>query len=267
MFWKKIILLYLLSIVDFSEKEIDQELSKNVEEVIALYEELKSGSIDYYKIFGLKNTANYNEIKEAYFSHAKKYHPDRISSAPDPEISEMANFVFAEMNKAYETISNDDKRREYDTVGYKENSREGTIKEHLTEKAKLLYRKAKLLYSQKKYLEASTKMDEAISLDKSKASYFLLLGLCQMNVLSLRRMAEKNLQNAIDMEHWNVEAYAAMGMLFLSENQNNRAEGFFRKVLSFNPDHGLARKKLEEISRGGQEQKKSGFSLFGKSKK
>jgi hypothetical protein len=62
-----------------------------------------------------------------------------------------------------------------------------------------------------------------------------------------------------------VEAYTAMGLLLMSENQLHRAEGYFRKVLSINPDHTLARKKLEEM-KGKDDKKKSKFFLFGKKK-
>jgi curved DNA-binding protein CbpA len=219
---------------------------------------------------GLKNTASINEIKAAYFERAKKFHPDRITTAPDLEIKEKANFVFAEMNKAYDTLMNEDKKREYDTRGYKESTMEDATREHLTEKARALYRKGKVLYTQKKYWEALSSLEEAVKLDNSKASYFLTLGLCQMNIPSLKRAAEKNLQTAINLENWNVEALTAMGMLYLSENQVNRAEGFLKKALSHDPDHALAMKKLQELKELKGEKpvkKKSGFSLFGKSKK
>lgn len=91
-----------------------------------------------------------------------------------------------------------------------------------------------------------------------------------MNINQLKRLAEKNLQKVMEMEHWNVEAVVALGILFLSENQVHRAEGFFRKALSMNPENALARKKLEEIKKllnPENDKKKSGFSLFGKSKK
>ncbi|MCX6582637.1 MAG: DnaJ domain-containing protein [Candidatus Aminicenantes bacterium] len=266
-FWKKIILFYLLNIVEFNQVSAERENNKNVEELFALYERIKSDKIDFYELLGVQKTAAYNEIKNGYFSYAKKYHPDRISNAPDPEIKEKANFVFAEMNKAYETLSNDVKKRAYDSRGYKEGAIEDSIKENLMERAKMLYRRAKALYTQKQYGEAAPLLDEAVSLDPNKPPYFLMLGLCQMNLPALRRAAEKSLQKVIDQEPWNVEAYMAMGMLFQSENQVNRAEGFFRKVLSLNPDHTLARKKLQELIDSRTDKKKHGFSLFGKSKK
>jgi tetratricopeptide (TPR) repeat protein len=135
------------------------------------------------------------------------------------------------------------------------------------ERARMLYRRAKALYTQKQYGEAVPFLDEAVSLDPNKPPYFLMLGLCQMNLPALRRAAEKSLQKVIDQEPWNVEAYMAMGLLFLSENQVIRAESFFRKVLSLNPEHALAKKKLQELMDSHTDKTKHGFSLFGKSKK
>jgi tetratricopeptide (TPR) repeat protein len=264
-YWKKMVLFYLLNIFDFVDVTVDKELDRNLEEILKLYEQVKSGRSDYYEILGVQHTANYNEIKNAYFNYAKKYHPDRISSAPDPEIKEKANYVFAEINKAYETLGNPDKKNAYDSKGYKEDNQLAPIQENLIERARLLHRKAKSMYNQEKYWEASSLLDEAVKLDPNKASYFLLLGMCQMNVPQLRRRAADNLQMAIDLEHWNVDAFITMGLLLMSENQPLRAEGYFRKVLSINPDHAVARKKLAEIT-GKNDKKKGKFSLFGKKK-
>jgi Tfp pilus assembly protein PilF len=87
-----------------------------------------------------------------------------------------------------------------------------------------------------------------------------------MNIPTMKRMAEKNLQKATELETWNVEAFTALGVLFLSENQVNRAEGFFKKALAVNPEHTLAKKKLAEIEGSRTDKKKGGFSLFGKKK-
>jgi tetratricopeptide (TPR) repeat protein len=265
MFWKKMALFFLLNAIDFTEATVDEERDKNIEAIIRLFEQMKSDRMDYYQLLGIKHDAGESDIKNAYFQYAKKYHPDRISSAPDPEIKEKANFVFAEINKAYETLSNEDKKRKYDSKGYKDDMSADTIQENLAEKARILYRKGKVLYTQKQYWEAASILDEAVSLDSYKASYYLLLGMSQMNLPALRRRAADNLQKAIDLENWNIEAFTAMGILFMMEQQPKRAEGFFRKALSINPDHALARKKLEELT--GKPEKKKKFSFFGKAKK
>lgn len=264
-FWKKLILFHLLGIVDFQEIAAEADVDKNVEDIIGLYDHLKAGKMDYYQLLKLEKDASFAQIKEAYFSLAKKYHPDRVVHAPDPDIKDKANFVFAEMNKAYDVLSDNDKKREYDTRGYKESSMEDTVQENLAEKARMLYRKGKTLYTQKKYWEAASVLDEAVGLDNRKASYFLLLGMAQMNLPPQKRMAEKNLYKATELDHYSVDAFSALGMLYLSENQVNRSEGFFRKALSINPDHALSRKKLDEIG-AIKNPKKKGFSLFGKKK-
>ncbi|MGE5341813.1 MAG: J domain-containing protein [Candidatus Omnitrophota bacterium] len=265
-FWKKIILFYLLNVIDFCDVVVDKDRDKNIEEITLIYDQLQANRMDYYQLLGVKNTAALDEIKRMYFQYARKYHPDRVSSSPDPDIKEKANVVFAEINKAYDTLSSPDKKKEYDIAIYRENTQALMGHESAIERARVLYRKSKLLYGQKQYTESLTLVEEAAGLDPTKASYFLLLGLCQMNIPKFRRVAVDNLQKAIDLEPWNVEAYAAMGLLYMSEGQSNRAETFFRKALSINPEHALAKKKLDEITRA-DDKKKNIFNIFGKSKK
>ncbi|CAF1442374.1 unnamed protein product [Adineta ricciae] len=62
---------------------------------------------DCYAILGVKSTATGDEIKKAYRKKALQYHPDKNPSATAEE-------TFKEINKAYETLSDADKRRTYD---------------------------------------------------------------------------------------------------------------------------------------------------------
>jgi curved DNA-binding protein CbpA len=263
-YWQKLMFFFLLNILEFTDIAVDNEISKNIEELITLYEKLKTKEIDYYELFNLKNTANFNEIKDVYYQYAKKFHPDRFGDAPDPELREKANFVFSRINKVFEVLSNEEKRREYDIKGYKEIQNNDKINENLIEKANLFYRKAKTLYSQKRFWEASSLLEEAVRNDPNKAPYILLLGLSQSNIPTLRRVAEKNFQKVVDMEPWNAEPLVALGLLFLSEKLDKRAEGFFRKALSIDPDHEVARSKIAELTHVNKKQ--SMFSVFKKKK-
>lgn len=262
-YWLNVVMLFLLNVVDFTEVKIEEEVSKNIDDIIRLYEKLRSHDMDYYDLLGLKSSANVEEVKNVYFQYAKKYHPDRISQAPDPGIKEKANYVFSEINKAYEILTDEEKRREYDTKGHPE-AGDAQAKAKMVERARTLFRKAKTLYDHKKYWEAVSLLEEAVRLSNDKGSYFMLLGICQMELPNMRRVAEKNLQKAVELEPYNVDAYAALGLLFVAESQLKRAEGFFRKALSINPDHAVSRKKLNELTGKGGKKKK--FSLFGQKK-
>lgn len=71
----------------------------------------KFNSKDYYKILNVPKNASQKEIKKAYYELAKKYHPD--SSKGDPESAKK----FQEVSEAYECLSDDSKRKQYDTFG------------------------------------------------------------------------------------------------------------------------------------------------------
>ncbi|NMB41156.1 MAG: DnaJ domain-containing protein [Firmicutes bacterium] len=61
-------------------------------------------SKDYYQILGLEAGASVLEIKRAYFSQVRKYPPERF---PDD---------FMEIRQAYELLSNEKTRQEYDSI-------------------------------------------------------------------------------------------------------------------------------------------------------
>jgi len=141
-FWKNIICLNLLNIADFVEFTVDEELNKNIEEINELYEKINSNQLNYYRLLGVEKSASFEEIKERYFNLSKKYHPDRVPVAQDSVIKEKANTVFAEINMAYETLSDREKRGEYDSQRYKQNPRRDLTGSNQVKKAKDLYLKA-----------------------------------------------------------------------------------------------------------------------------
>ncbi len=65
---------------------------------------------DYYRILGVDKNADDNTIKKAFRRLAKQYHPD---ANPNPS----AEAKFKEINEAYETLSNPEKRKLYDQFG------------------------------------------------------------------------------------------------------------------------------------------------------
>ncbi len=66
---------------------------------------------DYYKILGVDKEATKEEIKKAYRKLALKYHPDRN---PGDKIAEDK---FKDITEAYEVLSDDEKRKKYDSLG------------------------------------------------------------------------------------------------------------------------------------------------------
>ena len=68
---------------------------------------------DYYEVLGLQKDASADEIKRAYRQMAKKYHPD-VNKEPGAEEK------FKEINEAYDTLSDDQKKARYDQFGHED---------------------------------------------------------------------------------------------------------------------------------------------------
>ena len=63
---------------------------------------------DYYEILGVAHNATREEIKRAYRKLAHQYHPDKTGGDEKK---------FKEVSEAYQVLSNDDKRAQYDQFG------------------------------------------------------------------------------------------------------------------------------------------------------
>ena len=77
---------------------------------------------DYYDVLGVDKNANDDELKKAFRRLARQYHPDTLTGEQEKKVAEEK---FKEINEAYAILSDQDKRRRYDTFGHTDQGFDG----------------------------------------------------------------------------------------------------------------------------------------------
>jgi hypothetical protein len=80
-FWRRLILLYILDAIDFVQFKADSKISKKLEGIDELMTKLKRERSDHYDQLELTDTAAVSKVKDQYFSFVEK-------PSPPPEITD-----------------------------------------------------------------------------------------------------------------------------------------------------------------------------------
>ena len=202
--------------------------------------------MDYYQVLDIPRTATPAEAKEAYFRLTKIYHPDTFPRNLSGELKDKVDEIFDRINKAYHTISDEQKRQRYNS---KAGDVPGIEKPDASSQAEALFRKGKQLYDSDRFEDALSFFSDAVKLWKNSARYFLFLGLTKIQIPIYSQKAESDLLEAIRLETWNPDNYVALGQLYKSHGLSVKASRQFEKALSLDPEHRVALKEMGKESR------------------
>jgi curved DNA-binding protein CbpA len=81
-------------------------------EVAAYLEYLRD--LNYYQVLQLNAADDAGAVRRAYFRLMREYHPDRFMKEPNPTTREQLKEIFRVLTRAYETLADPQRRREYD---------------------------------------------------------------------------------------------------------------------------------------------------------
>ncbi|UCE39933.1 MAG: DnaJ domain-containing protein [Candidatus Aminicenantes bacterium] len=252
-FWKSLYLLYCLDLVDFKAdktKETPSPITKEgpepemveeekLAEVITFHDNLES--FNYYQILDVAEDTSEEDVKKSYFRLARKFHPDLYSRELPPETIQKIDKVFDQITKAYQTLSDEKRKGEYDK---QLSAPPGDEKKDLAKEAEKRFRQGKTLFDQGRYEEALVFLEQSIRLSQNRARYFMLLAMTQTKLSIYRKEAEKNFIKATKLEPWNAEAFVGLGILYRKEGLHIKAKKQFERALQIDPDHKIAIKEL-----------------------
>jgi curved DNA-binding protein CbpA len=104
---------------------------------------------NYYEILNVESKASKAEIKKTYIMLAKRYHPDKVNQDGGEDTG-----MFADISEAYEVLSDEKKREEYDSNLKKFNEGIDVEQKKMDEKFEHYFIRAKKRIKEHRYLEA-----------------------------------------------------------------------------------------------------------------
>jgi curved DNA-binding protein CbpA len=230
---------------EIDEKQLLDEYLKRVE-----------AAESYYEILDVPIKAKSTEIKTAYFSLAKQFHPDKYHQEEDSKLQQRVQHAFTEIARAYETLKDDGAREVYD---FKLRKYLETVKERqkyssdpsapadTSDKAREEFEQGFAYLMEEDYAEALPYLARAAQMSPDNPRYRAYLG----KVLSVdenqRHKAEAEIQAAIKLDPNNATFRIMLVEFFIQYNLLKRAEGELNRILTQFPNNKEAQALLDSL--------------------
>ncbi len=181
---------------------------------------------DYYQILGVSRTAVPAEIRRAYLRLARERHPDRFS---DPAEKERAQSFFKDLTAAFNTLFNENSRREYDA----EHERPRPVGPG--EIAKDAFERAAKMLEAGQYADAVTLLRTAVHHSPSEARYHHALGRALSRNPQSMREAIQAVEKATQLSPSNAAFFVDLASLLHQQGLTRRAQKSAETALRLAP--------------------------------
>ena len=223
---------------------------------------------DHFELLGVSQGAAAHEITSAYFSLAKKLHPDRLRAAGVDDRDKQAHRLFAHINDAFDTLTNPKKRVEYMKVlaagGEDVIRAEQADAERLAAKmfgAEDAFLRGQMALRHQQYrtaLEEFTKAVELIPEEGEHHAMFAWATWCaSADKESVVKQVKSSFKRAIALSPKNVAAFLYRGRVAQQRGQDETAVECFKKVLELEPNHKDAELELRLLEKRQEKESKS----------
>jgi len=202
---------------------------------------------DLYQVLGVVSSAPPDDLRRAYYSMAKRFHPDKFMR---DDLKQKAEKVFAHITEAYSTLSTVPTRAKYDEdmSMRRPKGAEKSMDSH--EMARLNFKHGKEQFDKGRPGEAVGFFQNACDQDPAKADYFYWLAKAQSRNPRWKKDAEENFLKAIQIDPSNGSYYADLGALYARGGVQTKARDMFKKALQWDPGNIVAEEGLAALDGG-----------------
>jgi curved DNA-binding protein CbpA len=244
---------------------------------LSVVEELfaRANGTNHYEVMGVVRTASLDEVKRAYYSHAKRFHPDLFRRDADAPLQQQIDAAFAKIAQAYDVLKDSSLRAAYDlklakrklggtpqsappSVAQPDRDEAGTHSAEgatgaredapLNSDAEQKFQQGMTALQQNDLTRAYTLLKEAARLVPKQARYRAYFGRVLARDKTSRRQAESELLAAVSLDAENASYRVMLAELYLDVGLRRKAEGELQRALALEPGNATARRMLEELS-------------------
>lgn len=221
---------------NFSEAQLEAQLAAR---------EALVGQQDHYAMLGLTQGASREQIKAAFISLAKVFHPDRLPPSL-PHLAQRASAVFDAIREANETLSDDDRRAAWEATV---RSAPPRVPSGADARATELLREGEAAFKKRSYRAAEAAFAQAHALDALGSSLAAQAWAIYMDP-SRKQEAEQAkglMRRALELDPTCERAHYQLGVIARVEGDMDGAERHFREAVRHNPRHLEANQELRLI--------------------
>ncbi len=239
------------------EEAVVEDAAPSEKEEMSLEAYLKrtEAAKTFYEVLGVDPKCSSAELKDAYFSLAKLFHPDKFRREA-PEVAKRVHKAFAQLASAHEALRTPDSRELYDFKVRKDieaanGAPSGPASAQETDQklrqAAEEFDKGSKLLAKGDAAAAQVHLARAAHADPQNARYRAYYGSALSADDKHRHKAEGELQAAIRLDGTSVEYRLMLSHFFIKVRLLKRAEGELTRLLALHPNHREAREMLDSL--------------------
>jgi len=232
------------------------QLAKQIDTRLTLLQTKK----ELYSILGIQVGAGKDQIKTAFLTLAKIFHPDRLPASL-PHYQEKMTLVFESIREAYETLYDDAKRAAY-MSNFASASNAPPPRSQAAGQADDLMKMGEVFFKKRDYRAAEDHFARAYAKDKKGVA---LAAQAWAIYMDPTRKSEANhakdlMASALRVDPQCDRAHYQLGVIARVEGDINKAENHFKQAVQLNPRHLEANQEIRLIDmRKKKAETKKGF--------
>jgi curved DNA-binding protein CbpA len=228
-------------------------------------------AISYYEVLSIPSEALSDEIKQAYYGVARKYHPDRFRGKAEAQLHARLESAFARITQAYETLMDPKRRKGHDAklaaqakakqlarsapqaaVSRTKSSTETTpkpddSKENEKKRAEESFKEGFAALQQGQINLALGLLGAAARAVPEESRYRAYYGRALAAVVKTRHTAEAELQAAIRLDQRNAIYHVMLAELYRDLGFGKRALSAAERALAIDPRNADARDLVRKL--------------------